>query len=552
MMTANALRYKPFTQRDEIRLIVLHSGHFFSPIRCSLVHVRLDANPHYDALSYVWGSEQDTDIVYVNRSSHLVGKNLFLALQHLRLESETRFLWIDALCINQLDDGERGHQVAQMGVIYSHAAVVRIWLGLPDQSTEATFLTIAHIYHGEQLSLQFDRDTRSQFISLCSRPYWTRLWVIQEVVLASKLEIHCGSLKFPWETLAAVFIENPAAFDEIRDSSLTKLCRQRLAAGSKAYAQRTRLSLLFLMEIHSQARCADVRDKIYGLHSFAPWCCREAIPVDYSCSAYELCARLLKHEVLNHMPRKESFMRISHRLHQMMVHGAIEQETSRMAFPVGSCGAGVSNSPDEIGTQVSVEQLGTVAWISPPLSKIWDDGQNLELPDDLISIIGLERTLENYPVDRILQNHGDRKAPLNLPRRQTLSKDESLLHTVSLPKYDRGVENIGSLDSIFTTIRNFLLYVQRLIASEECCLVMGKTRHGGYCLLHTQADVKVDDMIFGFPSTDVLALTKADSTEIIGRAVSFQPETLPSFTSGPFWHLTLDFSTIIALSRVLV
>ena len=102
----SSLHYDPFTHEDEIRLIILHpplpAGEFASPISCSLVHVCLDKIPSYDALSYVWGSEQNTDVVYVNNSAHLVGKNLFLALQHLRLENEDRFLWIDALCINQV------------------------------------------------------------------------------------------------------------------------------------------------------------------------------------------------------------------------------------------------------------------------------------------------------------------------------------------------------------------------------------------------------------------------------------------------------------------
>jgi hypothetical protein len=129
------------------------------------------------------------------------------------------------------------------------------------------------------------------------------LWVIQEIVLASNIEIHCGNLKFPWETFAAVVCENPWAIDEIRDSGVTKLCRQRLAAKQKTSAQGARVSLLTLMEMHVQAQCADVRDKIFGLHGFAPDCCRDAVPVDYSCSAYQLCERILEHEILGHSPR---------------------------------------------------------------------------------------------------------------------------------------------------------------------------------------------------------------------------------------------------------
>lgn len=64
--------------------------------------MRLEEKPAYDALSYVWGKEQDTDDVVVNGCRHRVGRNLFLALKHLRLEKGERRIWIDALCINQV------------------------------------------------------------------------------------------------------------------------------------------------------------------------------------------------------------------------------------------------------------------------------------------------------------------------------------------------------------------------------------------------------------------------------------------------------------------
>lgn len=41
-------------------------------------------------------------------------------------------IWIDALCINQQDVLERGHQVDMMGVIYRGAQRVIAWLGTPD------------------------------------------------------------------------------------------------------------------------------------------------------------------------------------------------------------------------------------------------------------------------------------------------------------------------------------------------------------------------------------------------------------------------------------
>lgn len=112
VMTSTTIRYVPVVHTDEIRLLILHSGLPSSPIRCSLIHVRLKAvtTPVYDALSYAWGTEHDTNAISMNGAGHMVRKNLYLALQNLRLPNDVRVLWIDALCINQLDDRERGHQ----------------------------------------------------------------------------------------------------------------------------------------------------------------------------------------------------------------------------------------------------------------------------------------------------------------------------------------------------------------------------------------------------------------------------------------------------------
>jgi hypothetical protein len=41
-------------------------------------------------------------------------------------------IWIDAICINQNDENERGHQVAMMRSIYSKADCVRIWINAPN------------------------------------------------------------------------------------------------------------------------------------------------------------------------------------------------------------------------------------------------------------------------------------------------------------------------------------------------------------------------------------------------------------------------------------
>lgn len=129
-------------------------------------------------------TEHNTDIVFVNGANHSVGKNRYLALEHLRLYTEDRVLWIDALYINQLDDRQKGHQgklhgtnrnngkelimyqVAQMGKIYFGAAMVRVWFGLSDEHTKDTFAIIVR-YYSEYPRGEIRSEYYSRIASLC-------------------------------------------------------------------------------------------------------------------------------------------------------------------------------------------------------------------------------------------------------------------------------------------------------------------------------------------------------------------------------------------------
>jgi hypothetical protein len=111
----------------------LHPGDFASPIQISLAEARSQGEHDYEALSYTWATE-DGDR---KRSSQIrcdgtriwVTKNCELALRYLRKENSNRVLWVDAICINQKDSKERGHQVGMMRNVYSKATEVLVWLG---------------------------------------------------------------------------------------------------------------------------------------------------------------------------------------------------------------------------------------------------------------------------------------------------------------------------------------------------------------------------------------------------------------------------------------
>lgn len=102
-------------------------------VEITLVEARLAEGPRYEALSYTWAME-DGDVslssqIRCNGGRIWVTKTCELALRYLRKSDSSRVLWVDAICINQKDADERGHQVGIMRDVYSKAAEVVVWLG---------------------------------------------------------------------------------------------------------------------------------------------------------------------------------------------------------------------------------------------------------------------------------------------------------------------------------------------------------------------------------------------------------------------------------------
>jgi hypothetical protein len=141
--------YHPLDDSDnEIRLLRLHPGEDNESIAVDIIHVSLNDNPRYLALSYVWGSTEVLHQISVNGKPKTVGLNLYLALKYLRNmkgqigEHANALWWIDALSIDQSNYVERGHQVRVMKDIYTRAEKVMVWLGPPTEESELALATI--------------------------------------------------------------------------------------------------------------------------------------------------------------------------------------------------------------------------------------------------------------------------------------------------------------------------------------------------------------------------------------------------------------------------
>ena len=177
-----------------------------SELECFFTTVPLDNCPEFEALSYAWGDETDTIKVNVNGEPVPVIPTLHSALRHLRQEQKDRILWIDRLCINQSDLNERSHQVTLMRRIYSQAPRTIVWLGDAWEGRDTAFDFIQLITGRKNIHLEplmrkhltlngadlSDRKLREDLISFFAQPWWSRLWTVQEFVLAKSVTFQSG------------------------------------------------------------------------------------------------------------------------------------------------------------------------------------------------------------------------------------------------------------------------------------------------------------------------------------------------------------------------
>ena len=172
----------------------------------------------YTALSYVWGNPKLVKAMICDGKNFPITENLELALRHLRRSDVPIMLWVDQICINQDDLQEKSQQVALMGTIYQRAWSTLVWLGEEaDNSDDAidtllnTKTALQYYQDGsapnaddfERLFLPSSDSPKWQDLGkLMRRPWFQRVWIIQEVVLSNQLIVLCGTKHISWADLA--------------------------------------------------------------------------------------------------------------------------------------------------------------------------------------------------------------------------------------------------------------------------------------------------------------------------------------------------------------
>jgi len=272
-------------RRNSSGLIVVYTVHHFD----------LRTAPKYQALSYEWGGAlgKAHHTISVNRATVTVTRNLSDFFDYLEnnssiLEKEL-WLWVDQLCIDQDNVQERNHQVRNMAEVFRAASRVLVWLGLGQENKYQAGIdgeVKVPDRRKRRGSLQDSPLKDEELAMLTLLPYWQRLWIIQEVVLARKILVIFNNQSYNWNSL----IHIAKQLKEPSQSTRRVLRIQEIRQRSKTQSWRWNDVLTLLRS----SRCTDVRDKAYGMLGLVHT--TVAIVPDYEVTAAEVVEAVIAQE----------------------------------------------------------------------------------------------------------------------------------------------------------------------------------------------------------------------------------------------------------------
>jgi hypothetical protein len=279
--------YQPLTEPDAIRLIELQpSSDPSASTQCSLIYTTLsscdihDIFSNYTALSYVWGSEQKTSTIWIDKAPLKITANLFSALRDLRDETRAFLLWADGICINQSDNEEKSLQINMMGRIYASAANTILYLG-PAGTDSKECYCLNTVRQGQPLT---STDVDVWLHSIFSKEWFGRVWVFQELVFSRNPWLQCGRTRVKWKTIYNAL--QPKALQQgLLDSSQNQKYRifsEMQAAWDGHHETGKKNNMMELLQARRGLGVSDPRDMVFAHVGFADDGWHEALAVDYS------------------------------------------------------------------------------------------------------------------------------------------------------------------------------------------------------------------------------------------------------------------------------
>jgi hypothetical protein len=304
-------KYAKRLNGHELRLVVLLPGKGDAQIECKLVVYETDNLPAYEALSYVWGTSTELEPILCDGYRIDVTPNLLFALKQLRDEDKRRLVWIDYMCINQEDNDEKTEQVQQlMKNIYSEASRVVVsityehWLFPYKKSIEA-ILTMEKLREaGKSMNsvLSLPKNVLPEpeplkkklvdkvwenlvrlksFIGFLQDEWFTRIWCVQEIVLARDAVLLLGCnppFEIPWKRITPLIpwwleqeVYMRGHFGEEAHMAVRSVYDTLSTTRYNLDSDSDPRGLLYALSDFRHRKATNPRDKVYALLGLIDW-----------------------------------------------------------------------------------------------------------------------------------------------------------------------------------------------------------------------------------------------------------------------------------------
>lgn len=354
-------KYEELRKSDHIRVLLLHPTFGFRPISCNLVQGPHMRRLFYEAISYTWGGDELTQQIMIDGCTMKVTESVYEILTSYSSLLVPKLLWIDALCIDQRNMEEKSLQVPLMQKIYSNALFTTVFLGRASTSQRRVFGGISKIlpyrYDGiyapdkatkdhndsaravidlfnefhvlkegalrtsakniyelyEMLPTKSKPKQWNALLRLLQHPWFSRVWVVQEVALSEKVFVKYGDETIEWDVLAEalamlhrsrnfrLWLEctHNVQLRHIQNTSMYNVIRiDKLRESLHPKSQYDRVHWPTVPRLLSESfyfRATNPRDQIFGLMAL----CQEPLDVDYSVSVEDTfiyAAKALLHQ----------------------------------------------------------------------------------------------------------------------------------------------------------------------------------------------------------------------------------------------------------------
>ncbi|CAH0022339.1 unnamed protein product [Clonostachys rhizophaga] len=302
MEATQTYKYMALSGPRVIRVLRL-SGGSTDNLFAELIETKLDHACSYEAISYVWGSDNKSHILNLRGGSLIkITESLYHALKDTRysaIEDGPRHIWADGVCINQEDINERSQQVGLMAEIYGSALKVITYVGqdtldvrkgikLAETLVAAQKESRRSSANKSNAKRRIPGDTDPAWPALrdfLGRTWYTRMWIIQESVLNKNGIIVCGRIDIPWDLF--LDLSNMIAHSAHKECiPITPFSEKQIGALGWMSQLRNNyrkypegMPLLRLLVASRDFNCFDPRDRVFAVSSLMAESCR--IKPDY-------------------------------------------------------------------------------------------------------------------------------------------------------------------------------------------------------------------------------------------------------------------------------